>query len=84
VGEDGERFSLSVLALQPLLVLHSLGIGAKEEDGGLGEGPLEVGVADLSPGPAGPFSGRLVGARDEAGVGAEVLDPLEAVDGVPP
>ena len=82
VGEDGERLALTVLALQALLVLHPLGVGAQEEDGGFGEGPLEVGVADLAGAVAGALAGGLVGAPDETGVGAEVLDSLEAVDGL--
>jgi len=34
--EDRERLGLAVLALEPLLVLHAIGIDAQEEHGGFG------------------------------------------------
>jgi hypothetical protein len=49
VSEDGQRLGLTVLSLEALedgAALFGLG---DEEDGGFGEGPLEVGVADLVP-----------------------------------
>jgi hypothetical protein len=61
VGEDGQRLGLTVLSLEALEAGAALfGLG-DEDDGGFGEGPLEVGVADLVPAtaealPGGAFS----------------------------
>ena len=80
VGQDGEGLGLSVLALELLEEALALGVVAQEQDGGLGEGPLEVDVADLAASGAEPFAGGLLRALDEAGVGGEILDPGEAAD----
>ena len=53
------------------------GLG-NEKDGGFGEGPLEVGVADLVPATAEALPGGAVFAFDEAGVGGEVAHRGEA------
>ena len=50
VGEDREGLGLAVLPLEALAVLHSFCVVAQEEDGRFGEGPLQVGVADLAAG----------------------------------
>jgi len=44
---------------------------AQEQASGLGEGPLEVGVADLVAAGALLLAGRLVGAADQPGQEAE-------------
>ena len=56
VGQDRERLGLAVLALEPGEELLALGVVAQEEDGGLGEGPLEVDVADLGAAGAEPLA----------------------------
>jgi hypothetical protein len=48
MGKNGKRFSLAVLADQAVVIELSLFISSKEETGGLGEGPFEMGVADLA------------------------------------
>ena len=48
VGQDGEGLGLSVLALELLEEALALGVVAQEQDGGFGEGPFEVDVADLA------------------------------------
>ncbi len=56
------------------------GVVAQEEDGSLGEGPLQVDVADLgAPGPELLACGAVV-ALHEPRVREEVLHPLEASD----
>ena len=80
VCEDRQRLSLSVLALELFEQALTFGVFSKEQDGGLGEGPLEMGVADLPPARAETLAGGFPGALDEAGVGGEVLDRGEAVD----
>ena len=47
VGQDGQRLGAAVLASEFLKERLGLGVGAQEEDGGFGPGPLEMGVADL-------------------------------------
>ena len=80
VGEDGQSLPLSVLSLELLQEGLALGVLPEEQDGGLGEGPLQVDVADLlAPRPE-LLAGGLLRALDQAGVGGEVLDGGEALD----
>ena len=58
----------------------ALGEMADHGDSGLTEGPLEVDTSDLVAGGAETFSGRGLLAFDEAGIGGEALDGLEAAD----
>ena len=80
MSEDGQRLALTVLSLEALedgAALFGLG---DEEDGGFGEGPLEVGVSDLVPAAAEALSGGASLALDETGVGGEVANGGEAGD----
>src|SRR5262249_25799421 len=79
-GQGTEGASLAVLLLaagQPLLGLLAL---AEEQAGRLGEGPLEVGVADLVAAGALLLARRLVGAADQPGVGQGLPHRGEATD----
>ena len=60
VREDAQRLAFAVLALQALQVALACGVLAQEQQGGLGEGPLEVGVADLLAGYGDRGAGRCV------------------------
>ena len=80
MGEDGEGLGFTVFLLESFFELQPLGVSPEKEDGSFGEGPLEVGVADLLPGSAVAFAGGFLGALDEASVGDEVLDAWEAAD----
>jgi len=72
--------SLAVATGQAAQMLLALEVLAQEEDGGLGEGPLQVDIPDLGPARAEPLAGRAVLAPDESAVGEEVLYPREASD----
>jgi len=78
VSENGEGLGFAVLFLESLFVFHPLGVAPEEEDGGFGEGPLEVSVTDFLSGVAVTFPGGLPGTLDETAVGGEVLDSWEA------
>jgi hypothetical protein len=77
-GAQGPRLAAFLLpACQPALGRLA---GAQEQGGRLGEGPLEVGVADLVPSGAFLLAGRLVGAAHQPGVGQELAGGAEAAD----
>ena len=80
VGEDGKGFGLSMLF--PELFDEFLGgrVCPQKENGGLGEGPLQVSVADLGSCESEFFPGGVLLALHEPGVGGEVLHAFEAVD----
>jgi hypothetical protein len=80
MSEDGEGFGFTVFLLDAPFELHSFGVPSEEEDGGFGEGPLEVGIADFLSRRAVTFAGGFFGALDEPGVGGEVLNPGESLD----
>ena len=63
-------------------VLLARRIVAQEQDGGFGERPLEVGIADLLARSSIAFASRSFRTLDEAAIGHERLDPGEAVDSV--
>src|SRR5262249_15963346 len=52
----------------------------QEQPRGLGEGPLELGVADLLAREAGALARRLLGTLDQPAIGHEILHPGEAGD----
>jgi hypothetical protein len=54
--KDGKRLALAVLADQATVIELSLFISSEEETGCLGEGPVEMGVADFAVFSAGLFS----------------------------
>jgi hypothetical protein len=79
-GKGRQRPRLAALlppARQPVLARLAL---AQEQGRRLGEGPLEVGVADLVPAGALLLAGRLVGAAHQPGVGQELVGGREAAD----
>ena len=81
VGEDAQGLSLAELPLETVLETFAFRKVAEDGDGGLTEGPFEMGVADLgASGGPGPLAGRGLFALDEAGIGGEVLDGGEAAD----
>jgi len=84
VCEDAQGFPLSAFAFEAVVEPLALGEMADHGDGGLAEGPLEVDTADLVAGGAEAFSGGGFLAFDEAGIGGETLDGLEAIDVVDP
>ena len=61
-GQDAERLLLAVLLLTPLLPGLDFRAAADEQADRFGEGPLEMGVADLLAAVAQGFAGRLVDA----------------------
>ena len=63
-GEDAECHALAMLGAEAVAELLAAGVLAKEENGGLAEGPLEMSVADLGAG----------GTQDLAGGGLLALD----------
>jgi len=81
-GEDAQRLASAVLAPELVRIGEAAGVPALEADGGLGERPFEMDVAD--PGATGA-DGLAIGgvsALDQPSVRAELLDRGEAVDGV--
>src|SRR5262249_10971045 len=79
-GERPQGAGLAVLLLpagEPALGLVAL---AEEPAGSLGEGPFEVGVADLVAAAALLLPGRLVGAAHQPGVGEELAGGGESAD----
>jgi hypothetical protein len=73
-SRSGRCLGLSVLALEALEDgAARFGLG-DEEDDGLGEGPLEIGVADLVSCGAEALPGGASFAPDEATVRSEVAD----------
>jgi len=81
VGEDRERLGFAVLMSKSLEILFGRFIALEEEDGGLGEGPFEVGVTDLFTAGSVFFAVGLFDALDQTAVGDEILDGGEAFDG---
>jgi len=80
LGEDAEGHALGVSALEPSEVLLSGHVVSQEEAGGLGEGPLEMGVSDLAARPGRDFSAGLLLAAHDARVGEEILHAWESLD----
>ena len=80
MGKDGKRFSLAVLADEPVVVALSLFIASEEKAGCFGESPFEMGIADLTVFGAKLLTAGFSGAFDQAAIGDEVLDPVKAVD----
>ena len=72
-----------MLASESLHEPLSVGVLTEKEDGGLGERPLEVSIADFVSGGSFDLAGRGPGAPDEPGVGRKLSDrgkPLNVVD----
>lgn len=79
-GQDAQGLSLGVFLSETLEIGVAGRIAQQEADGGFAEGPLDMGVADLSPGDAERFSIGFLGAFDEAAVGREILGRGKAGD----
>lgn len=76
---DRHGFSLAVLVLQPGQTCLTSGMIPHASDGGCGERPREMGLADVGPCGAVPLASRCLGTRDEATVGGQLLHPREAL-----
>lgn len=79
-SQDTQGLSLGMFLPESVKVGVAGGIAQEEADGGLAEGPLDVGVADLGPGDAERLSVGFLGAFDEAAVGREILGRGKAPD----
>lgn len=79
LGQDGQRLALAVLLLQARQVFLPRRMIPEEQHCGFGEGPFELGVADLRP--RGPLTlpRRCFRALDQAARGDELLDSWETV-----
>ena len=78
--QDREGFSLTLFFRQSGQKFLTGGMIPQEEDGGFGERPLEMGIADCGPRRSGAFSGRFLGTRHETTRRSELLHPREALD----
>src|SRR5262249_43587777 len=79
-----DRQRLALAALRRLLLLPLLGAltGAQEQARRLGEGPAQVGVADLLATGAQLFAARFMGATHQPGVRQKLPGRVEAPDGM--
>ena len=80
MGQHRQGFPLSLFFREAREVLLARRIVAQAQDGGFGERPREVGIADLLARSSIAFASRFFRTRDEAAIGHERLDPGEAVD----
>jgi hypothetical protein len=79
-GQDAQGLPLGVFLSETLEIGVAGRIAQEEADGGLAEGPLDVGITDLGPGDAEGLSVGFLGAFDEAAVGREILGRGKAGD----
>jgi hypothetical protein len=82
VSQDAQRLAGAVARRQPLQGGAEAFVFLSTQHGGLAEGPLEPGVALLATADTNFLARRLLGRRDQPGVGAELLARVEAFDGV--
>jgi hypothetical protein len=80
MGQDGQGFPLPRFVHQAGEVLLARRVVAEKQDGGFGERPCEVGMANFLAGSAVALAGGCFGTRDEPAVGDARLDSGEAVD----
>ena len=80
MSHDGQGLRLSMFLFEPGPIEFCLPVSFQEEDDGLGEGPLEMNVADLSTGASRFLPGRFLGGLHEPAVGSEILDLWESPD----
>ena len=78
VRQDGQSIALAVCVLHAGHVLLPGGIGAQAQDGGLGQGPREVAVADFLARRAPSRASGFLGTRDQTPRGDNILPPGEA------
>lgn len=81
VGEDREGFGFAVFMGKPLEKLFGRVVALEEKHGCLGEGPLEMSVADLFATGAVFFAIGFFDALDQTAVGDKILDRGETCDG---
>jgi hypothetical protein len=72
--------ALAVFFLSAGQICLARRMAAEEQHRRFGEGPLEIGIADLRAGGAIPLPRRFLGAFDQAAIGHKILDPRETGD----
>jgi len=80
MGQDGQGLALAVLAGQLAVQLPARFVALEEELGCQGEGPAQMGVADLLAGGAEFLAIRFLDAGGQSAIGGKVLNPGETVD----
>ena len=80
MGQDGQCLPLAVSSGKFLHIGLRLGIASEKEDSRLGEGPLQMCIADLGTGRTIGFPCRFGLAFNQTGIGGEVLHPGETSD----
>lgn len=80
MGQDGQGLAFTVLAGQFVVQLPARFVAFEEELGCQGEGPAQMGVADLFAGGSEFLAIRFLDAGDQAAIGGKVLNPGETVD----
>ena len=78
--ENRQRLALAVLPGESPQMLLAFWVVAKKQGGRFGEGPLEMGVADLGASDPQLFAGGAVFTLHESRIRQEILDALEAMD----
>ena len=73
MGEDGQRFALAVFPRDASEILLARRVISQEQDGGFGEGPLEIGMADFLACGSITFTSGFFGTFDEPTRGDERL-----------
>lgn len=81
-GEDRLGLEGSFVGFEPIIVSGQQRAVTSTQDGGLADGPVQIGVAEFGTAEALDLTGTGHGALDQPGVAAEVLDGGEACDGV--
>ena len=80
VSHNGQGLRLSMFFLKSGTIKFCILVSSQEEDDGLGEGPLEMDVTDLSAGAPHFLSGRFLGGFYQPAVGSEILDFWKSLD----
>jgi len=80
VGENREGFRFTVFTGESFEIPFGGFVAFEKEDGGLGEGPFEVGVTDFFTTGTVFFAVGFFDTFDQAAVGDEILDLGEALD----
>lgn len=80
MGEDAQGLTVAVFPFEAVVKLLAFREMSEDGNGRLTECPLEMYVADFGPGRTDPLAGRRGFAFDEASIGSESLNGLEATD----
>jgi hypothetical protein len=80
MSQDGQGLGGTMFPGQFIPAGYCLRISAEEKDCGFGEGPFQMGIADLLSGGAHDLSCRFLRALYESAVGGKVLYPGKTVD----